>query len=262
MTKHSITNISKILAFGLSATAVSVMSAQSASAAAFTTDVGFTQLTGSINTGANTSDIGIFRADFSTLGGDISSILLRDSGNLAGATSQFSGFDLDSIILSTTLINDASQINTVSGLGVFDFTPAGTVLTPGTQRAPADPALFGTSGGNIDNTVATLGSFDGNLFDTVGNGDPADFVGSGFASLGDNGEVLFNLTSAVSAAGPLYLYVGDVGNNGESLGQVTVSGQHNVVTPPTSVPEPATLAALSLMGVYFASRRKQAAKTV
>ena len=81
MTKNSITTISKILAFGLSTTAIGLMSAQAATAATF--DVNFTQLAGSINTGANTNEIGIFRANLSGLGSDLNSILFQDSNNLA-----------------------------------------------------------------------------------------------------------------------------------------------------------------------------------
>ncbi|KZL47921.1 PEP-CTERM domain protein [Nodularia spumigena CENA596] len=263
MTKNSITTISKILAFGLSTAAVGLMSAQAATAATF--DVNFTQLAGSINTGANTNEIGIFRANLSGLGSDLNSILFQDSNNLAGLGGQFSGFDLDSIKLSTTLINNATDINTFAGLNVFDFSAANTIFTPGNQRTPTDPALFGSDGGTVNNTVATLGSFDGSLIDTdLNNNDPTDLVGNGFVSLGDGGSLLFNLTSAVSTNGPLYLYVGEVGNNGEFPGPLTATVADVPVDPqpPVSVPEPASIAALSLMGIYFASRRRQTTKPV
>jgi hypothetical protein len=262
MTKNSITTISKILAFGLSTTAVGLMSAQAATAATF--DVNFTQLAGSINTGANTNEIGIFRADLSGLGSDLNSILFQDGNSLEGATGQFSGFDLDSIKLSTTLIDNATDINTFAGLNVFDFSAANTVFTPGNQRGTVAPALFGSDGGTVNNAVATLGSFDGNLIDPdLSNNDPTDLVGNGFISLGDGGSILFNLTNAVSTNGPLYLYVGEVGNNGEFPGAITATVADVIVDPePVSVPEPASIAALSLMGIYFASRRRQTTKPV
>lgn len=260
MIKNSTSTISKIVALGLATSAVTLMSAQAASAA--TLNVDFTKLSGFTNTGADTTQIGVFRADLSDLGFDITSILFQDGNSMAGNTSQFSGFDLDAIKLSTTLIDDAADINSIAGLNVFDFSAANTIFTPGTQRPPADPALFGTTGGNINNAVATLGTFDGSLFDTVGNNNQADFVGDGFVSLGDNGQVLFNLSNAVSTAGPLYLYVGEVGNNGELPASITVLHDVTPVDPdPVSVPEPGSLAALSLMGIYFAARRKQTAKT-
>ncbi|HYW20828.1 MAG TPA: PEP-CTERM sorting domain-containing protein [Nodularia sp. (in: cyanobacteria)] len=254
MTNNSTSTISKIVALSLATSAITLMSAQNASAA--TLNVDFTKLSGFINTGANTTEIGIFRADLSSFN-DITSILIADGNSLSGVPGQFSGFDLDSIRISTTLINNATDINTATALNVFDFSPANAVFTPGTQRAPTDPALFGTSGGTINNTVATLGSFDSQLQESApGSG---IFSGNGFVSLGDGGKVLFNLSNPLPTGTPLYLYVGESGNN-ELLAQAAVTVV-NVPNPPTSVPEPTTLGALSLMGIYFAARRKQAAKT-
>lgn len=104
------------------------------------------------------------------------------------------------------------------------------VFTPGTQRAPVDAKLFGTdlTGNGIDNSVATLGSFDG-VSSTA--------TPFGFLSLGDNGSIAFNLTSLTSTAG-LYLYIGEVGDNGEVAGSnIEISRD-----PVPSAPEPATWA--------------------
>ena len=63
-------------------------------------------------------------------------------------------------------------------------------------------------------TVATLGSFDGNA--TIF----APFV-KGFVSMGDAGVLTFNLTSPIDTTVPnfsLFLYIGEVGDNGETAG--------------------------------------------
>jgi hypothetical protein len=71
---------------------------------------------------------------------------------------------------------------------------------------------------------------------------------SGGVSLGDGGQIAFNLTSPVSVAG-LYLYVGE---NGSDPGE-SISGSLFVSSDPVSVPEPAAIAlvgvALGLMPV-------------
>jgi VCBS repeat-containing protein len=169
----------------------------------------------------------IFVADLAKVGFDIKSLNFADSGSLiGGAPGRFSGFDLDAIKFSHTLINDASQIATLpnlSELDVFDFTPVGTRFTPGTQHSPVDPTrqeLFGTVNGLIYDGLATLSTFDAfNYF--------ADDRAFGAVSLGDGGKVGFNLTQAVSTTNaPLYLYVGEAANNGETPdGAITASNR-------------------------------------
>ncbi len=174
----------------------------------------------------------VFRADLSNIGFDISSLTIADNGSGGGGSGGlFSGFDLDAIKLSNTLISSALEVDAIPGLDVFDFSPARTIFTPGTQRPstnntepipdPIQPDLFGTINGNINNTVATLAQFD-----STGKVDNP----KGAASLGDNGLVGFDLTSPISQSGePLFLYIGEAGASGENretpAGNITVSNR-------------------------------------
>jgi hypothetical protein len=90
--------------------------------------------------------------------------------------------------------------------------------------------------------VATLG-----LFDAENTTGPTVF---GFLSLGDNGAIDFNLTSAVTTAG-LFLYIGEVGDNGE------VAAGSILVRDTNSVPEPSGLALLGLAAAGFASWKRR-----
>ena len=188
---------------------------------------------------------GGYKADLSTIGlSTILSIGIRDnSGSLGGATGQFSGFDLDAIKLSTTNCSDAACAAAAVGLSVFNFT-TGTLFSPGTQRAPADAKLFGTdgTGAAVDNAVATLGLFDG---------ESSTVTPDGFLSMGDNGAIDFNLTAVVSTAG-LFLYIGEVGDNGE-----VAAGSIVVRDTPTGLPEPSGLALFALAAAGVASRRRR-----
>lgn len=197
-------------------------------------------------TGGTIGLTAVYRADLSTLTlGTMQSIAITDNSvGIGGATGRFSGFDLDAIKLSTTFCADAACAASAAGLSVFDFA-GGTAFTPGAQRPAIEPQLFGTGagGGTVDDAVATLGLFDGEATTAI----PGAF---GFLSMGDNGSINFNLAAAVSTLG-LYLYIGEVGDNGE----VAAS---SVVVRENTVPEPGTvaLAGLALLGMAAARRRR------
>jgi len=176
----------------------------------------FTPLSGLAGTDNATTTV--YRADLSTLTApSVTSITIDDNSfALDGDTGQLSGLDLDAIKISTNLATTASQVDTLPSLNVLNFSSAGVSLTPGAQRAPADPDLFGTIGDNVDNTVATLSRFD------------ADFGSApdGFVSLGEGGSITFNFTSAVSTAST-YVYIGEV----EDLGEVTAANINATIPP-------------------------------
>jgi hypothetical protein len=208
----------------------------------------FTKLTGL--TGGAISETAVYSADLSSVGlSAILSLTIADnSAGSGGSPGQFSGFDLDAVKLSATSCADAACATGLAGLAVFDFTTAGTFFTPGVQRAPMDPKLFGTrpDGITVDNTVATLGDFDGNSTTSI----PGAL---GFLSMGDGGVLSFNFTSPVSPVG-LKLYIGEVGDNGEvAAGRITVSDTR------AEAPEPSSclLIGTGLVGLIAATRRRR-----
>ena len=224
-------------------TALAALTAMAFSPAANAVPVVLTKLAGI--TGGSVAGTAVYKANLSTVGlGSILSIGIRDnSGGLGGAGGQFSGFDLDAIKLSTADCANAACASAAGGLSVFDFLTA-VVFHPGIQRIPADAKLFGTdaSGNAVNNAVATLGAFDG---------ESTTVTPFGFLSMGDNGSIDFNLTSAAATAG-LFLYIGEVGDNGE------VAAGEIVVRDVRTVPEPGglALAMLGLTGAGMVLRRR------
>lgn len=204
--------------------------------------VSLSKLTGV--TGGTLAATAVYKADLSASGlSSLLSIGIRDnSAGLGGAGGQFSGFDLDAIKLSTTDCATAACAQSAAGLSLFDFASlANTQFFPGVQRLPADPKLFGSNaGGNaVDDAVATLGLFDG---------ESSVSTPFGFLSLGDGGLIDFNLSSAISTAG-LFLYIGEVGDNGE-----VAAG--DIVVRDTPVSEPGVLALAGLALLAAARRRR------
>lgn len=225
------------------ALAVACIAASSASAASVT----FTKLTGvaGASGGAATA---VFKADLSSAGlAAINSVTITDSGVIGGsAPGQFSGFDLDAVFISNVDCATAACAAALVPIAALDY--VGSLFAPGSQLAPTDPKLFGTTatGLAVDNVVATLGSFD--AFSSTAT--PA-----GFVSLGVNGSLALNLLSQLIVSGPLFLYIGEVGDNGElAAGGIVVS--QNPVPLPAALPM--FLAGLAGMGV--AKRRKQTAR--
>ena len=59
----------------------------------------------------------------------------------------------------------------------------------------------------------------------------------GFVSLGDNGTLAINFTTALLTGGPLFLYIGEVGNNGEVAASAISISDTPVATPlPAALP--------------------------
>lgn len=258
MKRLSILHSFQFVALSLLSAAISLILAPSTKAATLKT-IDLTALPGFINiNNINGFGSAVYRANLADIGDnyDITSIIITDIVGLSGGSpGKFTGFDLDAIKLSYQKIDKAEDIlgSNIVWLDVFDFTPASTIFTAGTQRDTTNPAfvgtLFGTNGQDIDNNVATLDKFDAVAI--------ADQRANGFVSLGDDGKVVFQLKNPVSTAIPLYLYITEVGGNGEKA-----KGEIVAVVQKVNIPEPTSLAALSLMGVYLTTSIKKKKKPI
>jgi hypothetical protein len=111
--------------------------------------------------------------------------------------------------------------------------------------------LAGISGGgcDFDNSIATLGDFDATFNGATG-------ANNGFLSMGRGGVLALDLTSLLALEpDDVFLYVGEVGNNGETLrGLVEISDL-------PAVPDPAAvwLFGSALIGFIGISRRRKIA---
>ncbi len=184
----------------------------------------------------------VYKADLSALGsGMFAALQLSDnSGGFGGSTGEFSGFDLDAIKLSTVDCASADCAASAATSVTFDF--ANSFLAAGSQRPPIAPALFGTVGDlSVDLAVATLDAFDAFASTATPNG---------FVSLGDFGKLGVNLSAPASLAG-LFLYLGEVGDNGEIAG----SGVE-LLSQPIPEAEAWALMALGLGAIGWATRRR------
>jgi hypothetical protein len=196
----------------------------------------FTKLTG-LTGDASGPFTAVYVADLAATGlPSITQLILTDtSGGFGGSPGGFSGVDLDSIFIAPTAAATAASAQTLIQTPAFDYSAAGTTYVPGTQRVPTDPTLFNVSGGAINFAAATLGALDARGL----------IPGNGYFSMGDGGVITFNLTSAIDPSVSRYLYIGEVGDNGE-----TFSVQ--------AVPEPSTmiLAGLGGLAMFFGYRRR------
>lgn len=224
-----------------------ILAVTAAASSAQAAPVTFTKLTGLTGApgGAQTA---VFRADLSSVGfASISAFSISDSGIIGGsAPGEFSGFDLDAVIISATNCATAACVAGLTSDVAISY--ASGIFTPGTQLAPNDPKLYGTNGAGtgVDNAVATLGSFDG-FASTLTPG--------GFMSLGINGILAFNLLAPLNLSTPLYLYFGEVGDNGEAaLGSIQA-----YIDPVPDVPLPAALPLFAAGLAALGWRRKKRA---
>lgn len=199
----------------------------------------FAKLSG--ETGGSPAGTAVYRADLSGLNLiDIRIVSIKDNSTGSGASGDLTGFDLDAVALSRTLCQEAPCVQTVETLDIFSYEAGGTSFSPGQQDPPEDEKLFGTdeTGNYVDDTTATLGSFDG---------DSSTSHPAGFVSLGRGGLIQFILNQT-TAADELFLYLGEVGDNNEVYdGDIVVYGLPDEDYQPGESEEPSEQDLLALL---------------
>ena len=162
----------------------------------------------------DTGDSGVFRLNLADSGlSSIRSITLEDDNIISGGTGAASGFDLDVIKISPTLVSSPAQVAALPSLSAFTFVDSNVLFQPGFLQPwqSGDPVvwnqnqLFGTSGVSISFPSVTLSVLDG-----------ADGLGTGSLSIGEGGRISFTLNSPISPTG-LYLYIADVGGGNDGF---------------------------------------------
>lgn len=147
----------------------------------------------------------------------ITQIILSDPADGKGSPGRISGSDLDGLIVSNDLIGSAFDVGSLTVLDISADIMA-AVFTQGSQIAPVDPLLFGTSAlDTIDHSVATLNAMDANGLNPTYDG---------FLSLGEGGELVITLTTPIDPSVHQYIYLGEVGGNQEVASVAVVPEPH------------------------------------
>jgi Ca2+-binding RTX toxin-like protein len=154
---------------------------------------------------------GFYRLDLGGTGlSTLRSIQVHDDGQLSGGSAAASGFDLDSVALSSALTGTAAMAAGFTSQTAFDY--GGAAFQPGFLRAlvAGDPAFFNnttllgtTAGEQYSQGQATLNLADGNTL-----------TGAGALSLGEGGAVTLQLATPLTSLSGQYLYFSDARENG------------------------------------------------
>lgn len=167
---------------------------------------------------AQRGDTAIYELDLSRISERvISSVTVLDDRIISGGTSSDSGFDLDFFFVSDFRLSGTGVANV---LATGSYTPVinysgGVAFTPGFQQAGnrtfentnGTGTLSGTTTGNLyAPSQATLNALDGSV----------DGSNLGYLSLGEGGNVTFQLSQAIGTVGR-YVYLGDVGGGNDDV---------------------------------------------
>ena len=166
----------------------------------------------------------LYRAELPAEPGGIGALTFADDGDFApGAGGPFSGFDLDALFLSDTLVDPETDIalEAIPRLDALDLSQAGLWFTPGLSTSSSDTRdLIGTAGGDVlDPSAIRLDRIDA-VFDTPG-------AERGYLSLGEGGALTVALREPLvtSSAAVTYLYVVEAGGSDRLENALTLSPQ-------------------------------------